>query len=804
MDEKNNSYSIYIDRRPHRTLYIFDEKKLSFDQLDSIIDYLIRKWGGRYNFILPTKKNKLTDELWLFAKRFDPDFIKLCIPVTKKLALDLDSRLTPLQVTNGFDRGGFSPRIDHEGISILPTPHNIRQAGNSYDSFFIIFNIDECTDENIKKFIQRNFGTVDLMEMSNKILNTYENKKIFKITDKQSFIEAISSFNDYKTYVFPIQLCSIGDYIDDDRSRDNENNFYIFTGDSPLELMDYWNNPFYLQSWTRTRLRQLWLPTLLAEDQELTEALKKFIQGRADPYGNGQKDVLFISRTLSEERLTNIADRLTNGTWLGKRTSVKTAEVYPQYSDYFSFDRIKTDMVHIRASGQEEKIIIESPDIEEGVMGGEYWMNDLYIQVPEKKVVPVNFETWLQLPRNNSVVHTTVKGPSRITKDGIPSVLTFRQSQFHPDAQHIDTRIPKTREIFASMILTTGKPYFTDDIRASYIQPYKYDMGISSAGRQLHGFLEVMGSLEGAYQILEERHWRKFFNLLANVADSKEDKRLADIKQRLAKQISKMSDPALLTNGRFVDWLGHELQKAAKIYVEANPRALPFAELEKIAKEELVEYNSKNPNNKFKYSKKQTLEALSRLTDSGLLLIGYELVCPSCLYREWRALNEVNQLIECRGCGFQYPFAPETEIRYRLSTLIENGIRMKGVIPVVLGLGTIFRDARHYFDFLPPINIYKKKQLLTDLDICCIIDGNFIIGEVKAQQSLFHKSDFQKTADLAKEIHPDKVVFCSLDKTPVQWIKDEILNINAELKDYGIKAEWLSFDSYLFEASPIY
>lgn len=804
MDEKNSSYSIYVDRRPHRTLFIFNEKKLTFDHIDKIIEYFIRKWGGRYNFILPTKSNKLSDGQWQFTKRFDPDFVKLCIPVSKKIALDLNTRLTPLEVTDALVRDGFSPRIDHEGISILPTPNNIRQAGNSFESFLVIFNIDECQDEVIKKFILRNFGTVDLMEMSNQVLSSFENKKIFKITTKQSLIDALSSFNDFKTYVFPIQLCSLGDYIDDDRSRDNENNFYIFVGDSPLELMDYWNNPFYLQSWTRTKYRQLWLSTELAEDNELTEALKNFIHGRADPYGNGQKEALFISRTLAQDRLSGIADRLTNGTWVGKRTSIKTAETYPQYSDYFSFDRIKTDMVHIRASGQEEKIIIESPNIEEGVMGGEYWMNDLYIQVPEKKVVPVNFETWLQLPRNNSVVHTTVKGPSRITKDGVPCVLTFRQSQFHPDSQHIDITLPKTHDIFASMILTTGNPYFTDDIRNKFIQPYKYEIGISSAGRHLHGFLDVMGSLEGAYQILEERHWRKFFDLLANVSDSKESKRLDDIKQRLIKRIKPMADPSNLTSGRFVDWLAHDLQKTAKIYVEANPRALPFSELEKIAHDELKEYNASNPNNKFKYSKKQILEALSRLTDSGVLLIGYEFTCPSCLNREWRALNEANQFIECRGCGYQYAFAPETEIRYKLTTLVENGIRMKGVAPVALGLGTIFRDARHYFDFLPPVNIYKKKQLLTDLDICCIIDGNFIIGEVKAQQGLFHKSDFQKTADLAKEIHPNKIVFCSLDKTPLQWIKDEISKINTELKPYDITAEWLSFDSYLFEASPIY
>ena len=807
MDEKNNSYSIYIDRRPHRTLYIFNERQITFDQIDQIIEYNLRKWGGRYNFILPVKRNKVSDSQWQFLKRYDPDFVKLHIPITKKLAVDLDTKITPLHVVDESSSSHFSPRVDNEGISILPTLRNIRQVSNAFgsDVYFVLFDIEECQDDVIKKFILRNFGTLDLREMSNQVLNRYPNKLAIKITDKQSFIDAIVSFNDFKPYVFPIQLSSIGDYVDDDRPIDNENNFYVFVGDNPLDLLDSWNNLFYLQSWTRTRLRQIWMPASMAEDPELSEPLSKLIKGRSDPYGHGQKRAIFSSRTVPEQRLNTIATTLTKGTWLIKETRAKTSEAYPNYSDYFSFDRIKTDMIHLRGTGKEEKIIVPPPDIEEGVMGGEYWMNDLYVQVPERKVVPVNFETWLQLPKNNSVAHTVVSGLARITKDGVPSVLTSRSSQFHPNTQEFVIKLPKTWETFASIIMNTGKPCFTDDARARYIKPYKYDIAISSAGRHIHGFLEVFGSLEGAYQTFEERHWRDLFDLMANVSQDKEEKRLNDIKIDLSKKVRSIAnDPTRLTDGQFTEWLSREIQKTAKMYIAANPKAVPFNVLEKIVKSELSDFNSRNPRNKFRYSKKTVVEALSRLTDSGVVLIGYELMCPSCLNKEWRALNEVNQLIECRGCGYKYAFIPETPIKYKLNSIVENGVRIRGVVPVVLGLGSLFRDARHYFDFLPPVDIYKKKKHLTDLDICCVIDGKFIIGEVKAQQGGFHPSDFQKITALAKEIHPDKVVFCSLDKSIPQRRKDDIERVKTELSLYGVDAEWLYFDSGVFESSPIY
>jgi len=76
--------------------------------------------------------------------------------------------------------------------------------------------------------------------------------------------------------------------------------------------------------------------------------------------------------------------------------------------------------------------------------------------------------------------------------------------------------------------------------------------------------------------------------------------------------------------------------------------------------------------------------------------------------QRWRAVDEVKQIVTCRGCGYSYGFSPEMQLRYKLNSLVENGVRTKGVVPVVLGLGTLFRDARHYFDFLPPVIFIKR------------------------------------------------------------------------------------------------
>jgi len=807
MEEKNNSYSIYIDKRPIRQLYVFNKTKATFDNIDAIISYNSRKWGGRYNQILIANANKLSDDQWRFVRAYDPDFVKLSINASKDTLLDLDRKATPLQVSSAENHNRFSPRMEHDGVSILPTIENIRIAGNSYDSHIVLFDTKDCSDDQIKTFIQRNFGTLDLLEGINQPLRTYQKRVELKITDKQSFIEAISSFNDFKTYVFPIQLCSIGDSVSQDREIDDKNNFYLFVGDSPLDLIDFWNNPINLQHWTRTYLRQLWIPESICNDSELEEALKKLIKGRSDPYGTGHKNIIFQSKSVKKKKLEAVADKLTKDTYNFKKVIVSNVQAYPDLSDYFSFSRMKQNMDHIRASGQEERVILNPPDVTEGVMGGEYWMNDFYIQLPEKKVVTVNLETWLQLPRNNSVTHAIIKGPTRITSNGLPSVLASRSNQFNGDQQELTITLPKSWSIFASIIMNVSKHYFTNDLRAKHTKSYEYQPDISRDGKHIYGFLEVFGSMKGAYQVLEDRHWREFFELMANVSEDKESKRLNDIKSRFAKKIpSVAADPSNLTNGEFIDWLSNEVLKTAKVYSDAQPKASDFKQLEKILKRGLKEFNTRNPNNQHKYSKENAIKALSRLTDSGVVQIGYELRCPSCLNNEWRILNDINQYVECRGCGYEYPFPPEISTKYRLNSLIEKGIRAKGVVPAILALGALHREASNFFDFVPPIDIYKKKKRLTDLDICCIIDGQFVIGEVKANQKLLNPKDCDKMIEISKAIRPDKVVFCSMDrkKDLTKNTKDKVDKVKKELDPLGIEVEWFSFDQWLFEYSPLY
>lgn len=801
-----DSYSVYVDKRPTKQLYVFNKTKVKIEDVDQIITYNSRKWAGRFNYVLIANSNKLSEEQWGFLKIYDPDFVKLCIHASRETLLDFDRKITPLQATSGYRGNHFIPNQEQEGLSIIPTPENIHRVSGAWreEVYIVLFDVSECDDNLVKEFVQRNFGTLDLANINNKLLIEYPYKTELKVNDKGSLITALSSLNDHRSYVFPLQLCSLDDNISQIIDRNHDQDFYFFVGNTVHDLIDYWNNPINLPQWLRTYCRQLWLPNEYAVDPEMVECLKEFISRRITvTSGSGHSRLIIKSRSVENAELERIVSGFSKGLYHRVEADFNDIQEVPQLQDFFSFDRLKHGMDHIRSSGKEERISIVAPDINEGVMGGEVWMNDLYVEFPETKVVYSNLDSWLQLPRNNSVAHTVVKKtPSRINKDGLPSVLTSRTNRFTRDTQTIYLSIPKRWNIFASIILNVHKHFFTNDLRSKHAKHYELSIKPSRDGRNLNGLLDLFGDLDTLYQVFEERHWREFFELLANVSRKKEVNKLKTIENKLKKKIPSVN-PKTFPTDALVDWLATIIMNTAQEYSAVLPKTASIIDLEQIARSAVNEVNERNPGSDFEYSRDDVISALNYLTEMGVIMVGYDLKCPSCLYKEWRSLEDTSQFIVCRGCGYEYSFSLEQSFRYKLNTMLEAGVRTKGLVPVVLALGVLYFEARNYFEFLPPVDIYRKDRRVTDLDICCIVDGKFIIGEVKANQKLLAPSDIDKILFVAKKIRPDTVVFSTMDRQAdlTKNTKEKVDKVRAELEPLGIEVKWLSFGESVYQYS---
>ena len=119
-------------------------------------------------------------------------------------------------------------------------------------------------------------------------------------------------------------------------------------------------------------------------------------------------------------------------------------------------------------------------------------------------------------------------------------------------------------------------------------------------------------------------------------------------------------------------------------------------------------------------------------------------------------------------------------------------------------------DARSSAMFMPSIELLKRgadedKRLIVcdELDLVCIKDGQFILGEIKQSVNLFGPDDFKKMSDLAKLVHPDTILFSSMDKEPNAFVKENIKNLNTELAHLEVNVEWYPIHYWVFDAHPV-
>ena len=123
--------------------------------------------------------------------------------------------------------------------------------------------------------------------------------------------------------------------------------------------------------------------------------MKGWLQRAADPSGATNQEIQFVSFSLKKPELEQIANRLTKDIWLRKTVRAFTEMQIPSFQPRVFYLRLKENTDLYRATGNEEKIVLNEPDVLEGVMGGEYWMADVYIQFrPERYANFVKKNFW--------------------------------------------------------------------------------------------------------------------------------------------------------------------------------------------------------------------------------------------------------------------------------------------------------------------------------------------------------------------------------------------------------------------------
>ena len=258
------------------------------------------------------------------------------------------------------------------------------------------------------------------------------------------------------------------------------------------------------------------------------------------------------------------------------------------------------------------------------------------------------------------------------------------------------------------------------------------------------------------------------------------------------------------------EWLAHNVVNIAKKYSKEEID-LDYVILRDFAKEETDEYNKKPSGQAIEFNEKDFKEELSEIVDMNIFLLGVKPRCHLCGYRIWYQVDDVGQKIKCRGCGYEFSLPAESEWFYRLNSLVRAAVSLHGTVPLLITLGQIMGDARSSAMFMPSVELLKQEEgvkgkkltIYGELDLVCIKDGQFVIGEIKQSVGLFDTDDFKKMANLAKLVRPDVIVFSSMDKEPSMFVKENIKNLNTELAYLEISVEWYPIHYWVFDAHPV-
>lgn len=809
-------YSIYIYHRPFRIAFLINPE-WGISWVDQIIAYNREKWGGRFNPIIFTDGTTISGDWWKFLRGYDPDVICSIVPLSEELRKKIHVFLSPLRLEE------VNPQythisIDDFPISIFPTGKNVSRIGIPHfddKNNLILFEVDDTTPEIIKTFLDRNFGLLEKGQMMTyklkKALETCQIKK-YKVTDENSLNEALLDLGEWHTRaVFPSQICALPNSMKEAARAYNNEKFEIIVGDTVDEVVHFWNRTLEMGTWLRTYFTQLWLPKELADNETLRPGLGKFIYRFVGSTGNDHgRGAHFVTFSLTEDQIQAIANGFDRLIWHPRRATRFTQHSMPDYKSHGSYFFLHQGLDFHRAHSNKEYLVLDEPDVEEGVMGGEHWFTDLYIQYrPERFKNIIGKDYWWQLPKRNSILRDLhfFNKPARINEHGMFSVLMSRRTSIRPDDSTLIIKIPDDRSIFHALFCGEGFNCIERGDRERFLSRPFYHLQRSDKGMYLSGVLGLFPDLLSAHHLFEERYWRDVFERMSNQNPEKDKNIQQELLNKLTKKINSGMD--LKNSDKAKEWLAHNVVNIAKKYSKEEID-LDYATLRDLAKQETDEYNKKPSGHTIEFSEDDFKEELSELVNLGIFLLGVKPRCHRCGYRIWYQVDDVRQKIKCRGCGYEFSLPSEPKWFYRLNSLIRAAVSLHGTVPLLITLGQIMEDARSSAMFMPSIELLKKEAgetkkptIYGEVDLVCIKDGQFVIGEIKQSGGLFDADGFKRMSDVAKLVRPDVIFFSSMDKEPSMFVKENIENLKAELAHLEISVEWYPIHYWAFDARPV-
>lgn len=687
-----------ITSRPRHLRYVyFIDVKYPYEKLFNLVCENQKLWGGRYNPIIPVNENTISENYISLLKNYDPDYVFYSENIDPEI-------IRRLRV---FNPCGYYNLDEH------PRKENI----SGVDSIYLLSKFDTNlkvilphglweTKSPLLDFYKLNFGIEsDTFVSENEISKKHQRIDLDKVT----FASLTQILHQEKPIIKSgLSRMNLNTIILRNLQHAQYGEFEIVIDkdkSSISNLIYYWN---------RLLFEGRNIIYLTIEELEILRN-DKYFGGILYDLSNDQA-IKVVSLNLSKDEMQEIITEKLNPIAFNRRFQYKTIENFP-------FDILDANGLFER--DYSENLLAQTLITEKGLFHlpklsftnevgfhPQKWAVDVEI----KKFGENNYQNEIKFPYTTETWQIIKDVEGRINRKRNISIIIHNQKN---TSNNLEMVIPEFRNLLRQLI--SCPKIHGQSVNTKYI-----DISPHDGSNRLSAFLKTFDfSFFTIDDFFTDQFWVGLFE-------------------------------ELITNDRVAgDSIYFEEIKSKAIQVLEQKGILLGNKGETYQNEENLELGLK--------------ETLDELCSYRVFLKGLKLKCPKCSSEFWYPIKEVSETINCKGCLESFKLPIEPKFAYKLNDLIKNNIFQSktsrdGNLTVIRTLARIQDGSRQSFEYSPQLNLYdshESRKPCSEVDIVCLSDGKFIIGEAKHNSLAFSENSnkaLQSLVELAKEIYPDKIV----------------------------------------------
>ena len=805
-----NQSNVFVTPRTRKIAFFVDAENCPIKLFDTIIEFNTNCWGGRYNPIIPIVDGNISEDYWKLLKFSDPDIIYTFVEPKLSLIKRIHKEISPIYFKLHQEYGIHQNDEPIYRIAIddqIKTNSLYKVINESLiDPIFppTLFSYYNQNKDKEFTLIKRNFGAINETVAPNRIPSEV---KTLRLDGNHSFAQVLKKISPIRNIITPMQLSEIRSEYYEPKYFEENNFFALIVGDNIWDFLYFWNRNIILPRFRRKMISQLCLPLWAIESDEQRIAVRDFISRTFWPSGNSGATVLLVSHEVNESTLTDIGNSLLKGSQLYRKVKIIKSNTFTsfrkrQIAKNLSITR-NFQLVNSRS-------LLENvfPPFLNETFANKKWMLDIRIEYIPVKFSNMSSTHFWELPKRlMNISRLFINNiPGRVTNEG---ELSFEVDYYK---KFIELNTPSDFTVIGSYLIDSDDPYYTDDIRKDFLKEEKLknikrDIRMSDKGNYTKGVMEMFPNLWHSSGFIKNRFWRSLLENLCHVTPETKEKLLEPIVNKINKIDSNSWVKLSKKNKEKQKWLANYILTTAK-NLHSREAKISFNDLLERLTEERKEYK-KNTQHSEQFdiskgtNKKDLIEALNSIVSMGIFEQGFEITCNLCGSTFWYGLEELKREVFCHGCRSLLRVEIESPWVYKLNDLIKNAISFHGVFPIIWVLGKLLSLTSSSFIYSPGVCLYKEYDSpspYAEIDIVCIKNGKFVIGEIKTSAEGFKDSDLNKFIELCKYIKPDEAIIGAFydNKGKLPKLAQKL---KTALSQYGIEVISLTPDNYVFKPS---